>query len=247
MRRLTTICLLLTALAISKPAFAIDECPQPRLITVTGNAEVRVTPDEVILTLGVETWNKDLTTAKNDNDRRVQKILQLVKSFGIEDKHVKTDFISIEPRYEDQWEHRNFIGYFVRKTVVITLRDTAKFETLLSRALEAGADYVLGIEFRTTELRKHRDQARALAIKAAQEKATDLAKALGQTIERPHSITEHEVGWWSSYNTFWGARWSGGMAQNVMQTAGGPSTPETTIAPGQIVVTARVTVSFELQ
>ncbi|MGD9147624.1 MAG: hypothetical protein PVI80_18800, partial [Anaerolineae bacterium] len=29
---------------------------EPGLITVTGDAEVRVVPDEVILTLGIETW-----------------------------------------------------------------------------------------------------------------------------------------------------------------------------------------------
>ncbi|MEJ2211004.1 MAG: SIMPL domain-containing protein [Anaerolineae bacterium] len=35
----------------------------PRTVTVTGEAEVRVVPDEVILTLGVETWDKDLGRA----------------------------------------------------------------------------------------------------------------------------------------------------------------------------------------
>jgi hypothetical protein len=239
--------MLMIALAVPDATFAADECSQPRLITVTGDAEVRVVPDEVILTLGVETWNKDLNAAKADNDRRVHKILQLVKSFGIEDKHVQTDFISIEPRYEEQWQHKNFIGYFVRKTVVITLRDPAKFEALLSAALEAGADYVLGIDFRTTELRKHRDEARALAIKAAREKAVDLARALGQTVGKPHSINEMQNWWSSSYNSFWGAGRGAWMAQNVVQTAGGPSTPQSTIAPGQIVVNASVTVSFELE
>jgi uncharacterized protein YggE len=247
MRPLSGICILLLVLAFSNSAIALDECVQPRLITVTGDAEVRVVPDEVILTLGVETWNKDLNLAKQDNDRRVQRILQLAKTFGIESKHIQTDFISIEPRYEDQWEHRNFIGYFVRKTVVITLRDPSRFEALLSAALEAGADYVLGIEFRTTELRKYRDQARELAIKAAQEKATDLASALGQKVGKPYSIREDQVGWWSSYNSFWGARGGRMMTQNVMQTAVGPSAPESTIAPGQIVVNARVTASFELE
>ena len=36
----------------------------PGLITVTGDADVRVAPDEVILTLGVETWDKNLSAAK---------------------------------------------------------------------------------------------------------------------------------------------------------------------------------------
>ena len=53
---------------------------EPRLITVTGDAEVRVVPDEVILTLGVETWNKELNIAKQENDQRTQKIIDIDKS-----------------------------------------------------------------------------------------------------------------------------------------------------------------------
>ncbi len=244
-KQLILLIVVLFGLTISHSALGAD-CMEPRLITVTGDADVRVAPDEVILTLGVETWDKDLNIAKTQNDQRVQRILQLGQKFGIESKNVQTDYINIEPRYEDQWEHKNFIGYFVRKTVVITLRDTSKFENLLSDAL-ADANYVLGVEFRTTELRKYRDQAREMAIKAAQEKAADLSGQLGQKIGQPYTITEDQTWWWSGYNSAWGSRWGGAMAQNVVQTAGAPSSPGTSIAPGQITVTARVTVSFELQ
>jgi hypothetical protein len=237
---------LLIVLLVSHPVFAAD-CVETRLITVTGDAEVKVVPDEVILTLGVETWDKDLNTAKNTNDQRVQNIIRTIEKFNIERKYVQTDYISIEPRYEDQWAHSNFIGYFVRKTIVITLKDISKFESLLSGALAADANYVLGIEFRTTELRTYRDQARKLAIKAARDKALSLAKELGQSVGRPHAITEDQSWWWSSYNNSWGARWGGAMTQNVMQNAGGPSGTETAIAPGQISVSARVTASFELE
>ncbi len=160
---------------------------------------------------------------------------------------MQTDFLSIEPRYDNGYTHRDFIGYFVRKTISFTLRDVSRFEGLLSSALAAGANYVHGIEFRTTELRTHRDQARALAINAAREKALSLAKELGQKVGQPHSIREDQTWWWSGYNTWWGSRWGGGMAQNVVQNAGGGSGPDGSIAPGQITISARVTVSFELE
>jgi len=157
----------------------------PRLITVTGEADVRVVPDEVILTVGVETWDKDLTIAKSQNDDRVKRVLALAKEYAIESKYVQTDQISIEPRYRDGYTQADFIGYFVRKTIVFTLKDISRFEALLSSTLEAGATHVHGIQFRTTELRKHRDQARALALKAAQEKANAMAKELGQKAGKP--------------------------------------------------------------
>ncbi|MCK4330320.1 SIMPL domain-containing protein [candidate division WOR-3 bacterium] len=247
MKRVARLMLVMTiVLSFFCLAFAADQS-EPRLITVTGDAEVRVVPNEVILTLGVETWNKDLSIAKTENDQRIQKIVDVGKRYKIEEKHIQTDYISIEPRYEDRWEHRKFIGYFVRKTIVFTLRDTDIFEGLLSSVLESGANYVHGIQFRTTELRKHRDQARALAIKAAQEKAYDLAKELGQKVGKPYKIQENQSGWWSWYNTRWWSGWAGGMAQNVIQNVADPSQSESSIALGQIKVNARVTVSFELE
>ncbi len=242
--------LILSAWTISQPNFNQPGTKaEPGYITVSGDAEVRVVPDEVILTLGVETWDEQLKVAKLQNDGRVKTVLELARSYGIESRHIQTDLISIEPRYHDNYEKDRLIGYFVRKTIVITLKDIAKFEDLLTDILEANVNYVHGIQFRTTELRKHRDQARALAIKAAQEKATALARELGQSIGRPQTIHEDQAGWWSWYGTWWGSRWGGYMAQNVIQEVGGNNfnAGDSAIAPGQITVNARVTVTFELE
>jgi uncharacterized protein YggE len=246
---LTAAAIIILVLVLPAQAGSPPETSEPRLITVTGDAEVRVVPDEVILTLGVETWDEDLATAKKRNDARVKKVLAAAEKHGVEARHIKTDYISIEPRYHDNYEKGEFIGYFVRKTIVITLRDISKFEDLLTDALlDAGANYVHGVRFRTTELRKHRDQARVLAIKAAKEKAEALSKELGQKVGKPHAIREEYAGWWSWYNAWWGSRWSGGMAQNVIQDVGEiPSAAEGNISPGQIAVSAKVTVSFELE
>jgi uncharacterized protein len=221
----------------------------PSTISVTGDAEVRVVPDQVILILGVETSDKDLMTAKSQNDERIKKLLALTSRYEIKPEHVQTDYINIEPRYTDSYSQREFIGFFVRKTVVITLKDTSKFEDVLTGALQEGANYVHGIEFRTTELRKHRDAARALAINAAREKATALAGELGRKVSNPLDIRESSFGWWSSYGSWWGSRWSGGIAQNVMQNAGSGSAPsgDSTIALGQITVSAQVSVTFALE
>ena len=142
MRQIAKRILPLIIILLSPYFVSAEEQPEPRLITVTGDAEVRVMPDEVILTLGVETWDKDLNVAKNENDQRTERIVDVAKNLKIETKHIQTDYISIEPRYEDRYEHKEFIGYFVRKSIVLTLRDTSKFEVVLSGVLEAGANYV---------------------------------------------------------------------------------------------------------
>ena len=219
----------------------------PRTITVTGDADVRVVPDEVMVTLGIETWDKDLAIAKNDNDERISRILTLTKELKTDSKYIQTEHISIEPRYEDWYEKCDFIGFYVRKTVVITLTDLSDFEHLLTGALDNGATHVHGIQFRTSELRKHKDEARSLAINAAKEKATALADELDQDIGEPISISENHSNWWSWYGSWWGSYWGGRVAQNVIQNAQGNSySDDGTMAPGQITVNAGVTVTFKM-
>ena len=217
-------------------------------ISVTGEAEIRVVPDEVILFIGIETWNKNLNEAKSANDEIVKKTMAIAtRDFSLKQEKIQTDFISIEPRYESGYEKENFIGYFVRKSVVITLNDLAKFESLLTKLLDAGVTDVQGIDFRTTELRKHKDEARKLAVNAAKEKATALASELDQRIGPAQKIEENQTWWWGSYNAYWGYRYNSPMSQNVIQNAGNYAAGDETIAPGQIAVKASVTVTFELK
>jgi len=225
-----------------------NQQPEERLITVTGEAEILVVPDEVMITLGIETWSEQLDSAKEENDQQIQKIISVAKKHKIEEKHIQTDYLSIEPKYVKALEHTKLIDYFVRRTLVLRLNDVSRFDRVLSDVLEAGVDYVHGIKFRTSKLRMHKDHARSLAIKAAQEKANALAKELGQTVGKPYRIEENYSGWRSFYSGNWGLRWAGGMTSNITQNANIPNAAaiQGSLALGQIKVSAKVTVSFEL-
>ena len=221
---------------------------EERRITVTGDADVRVVPDEVILTLGVETDDLDLTAAKAENDARMSRVVAAAEEVGLPENLIRTDFLRVEPRYRFDGPDRIFLGYWVQKSVSLTLRDVGAFEDLLSASLEAGANYVHGIEFRTTELREHRDRARALALDAAREKAEMMARQLRSSVGETVLVREDRSGWWSSYGGWWGGGRGGYMSQNVVQSAPvGGSGMEGVTAPGQISVNAQVTVTFELE
>jgi uncharacterized protein YggE len=234
-------------LVVSAQSYGTGQEPNLPLITVTGEAEIRVIPDEIILSLGVETSDKSLDRSKAQNDERVKRVLALGPAMGIDPKHIQTGYIGIEPWYRT-YNQLESLEYRVRRTIGITLKDTAKFESLLSRALEAGVTNVHGIQFRTTELRKHRDAARALAIKAAREKADALAGELGQKIGKAFRISEYGSGWSSPYG-WWGSM-GGNASSNAIQnsvSSGSGGSSEGTLALGQITVTASISVSFLLQ
>jgi len=237
--------------ATASPSPAAPAAEPLRTIKVSGNAQVMVEPDEVILTLGVESWNPKLLAAKTNNDQIVQKVIAVTREFNIPAKWVQTDYLNIQPSF-DNYDTHALTGYYVRRNVVVTLKDLTQFEALLSAALESGVNYVHGVDFRTTELRKYRDQARDLALQAAKEKAQAMAARLGQAIGEPLTIEEENIYWYSPYSSYWSYGVAGAMSQNVVQNAPGSGTgsaeqSEEALAPGQIAVGATVNVEFVLQ
>lgn len=227
----------LLASAASLPARA-DDTPTPRLITVTGEAEVRVVPDEVVFDLTVQTLDKNLRQSKAQTDERIKRLMELTRRYAVEPKDVQTDYIRVEPRYRGNDETRLFVGYAVRKDLVFILRDVTKAEALLSEVIESGITRVNSVNFRTSELRKHRDAARVLAIRAAREKAVALAGELGQKVGKAYSIEEDVPS---------GRVMSQNVTSNAFITDGDSSASTGTLALGQINVNARVTVRFELE
>src|SRR5437870_5201477 len=237
---------LLIFLLSTCPAFVFAQVNvEPPLITVTGQAEVRVPPDEVVFTLSIENVDRDMLVANKRTDDSVKQILSIVRKNNVKPEDVQTSQISVQPKYntdEMSDEERNkvkrvLIGYEVSKTVEIRLRDISRFDGLLADVLQAGITRLSNLEFRDSQLRKHRDEARRMAIRAAQEKANLLAREIGQSIGPAYSITEYTP------------ELRGGAAyQNATTTVlGEPSEGESAIAPGSISVTAQVTVRFRLQ
>ena len=221
------------------------------MITVNGEAVVKVQPDQIIITFGIETWDKDIMLAKQKNNDAMQKAMKVIKESGVPDKEIQTDYLSIEPRYDDSYEKKDFIGYFVRNTFVVTLSNPEKVEELVSAVLQSGVNYIHGIDFQTTEFKKYREQARELALIAAKEKAEKMASALGQSIGDPLQISEGYGGgdWWY-YNSWsgWGYGRSNTMSQNVIQNIpSGSDNISESIALGKISIKASVSVTFELK
>ncbi|HYH86717.1 MAG TPA: SIMPL domain-containing protein [Pyrinomonadaceae bacterium] len=239
--RIFGLCLLL----LLPHATAARQKGEQPLITVSGQAEIRVPPDEVNFSLEVTKLNRDLTEAQKQNDDSVRDILALARRFDVPPQDVKTDYISVEMKYstdlvddeEDDAKKvkRELLGYEVSKTVIVRFKDLPRFEKFFAEVLKAGVSKVNSVEFRTSQIRKHKDQARALAIRAAREKAIALTAEIGQTIGKAHSIQEEGFGRSSSSNNF-----------STVVSGSFSSDEDSAFAPGMITVTAQVTVSFVL-
>ncbi len=243
----------LFVLTICVTSLSQDKDRQPTIL-VTGTAEVQVQPDEVMITLTVTKRNKDLQMAKKEADLSPRKIVDTTRRFDIRPENVRTDYISVDMKYQsirdpknriydedgDEIGTRVFIGYEVSTTIRVKLTDITKFEDFFSDILKTGVSEIGGVSFETSRLREHKDKARQMAMRAAFEKATAMAGAINQTIGKAILIIE-------GTNPA-----SGGSLQNVSAnsnyTSGvvSVSEPIATFSPGNIKISAQVTVTFLL-
>ncbi len=230
-------------------------CDPSRSIQVSGTAVVNVTPDRVLIQLGVQSNGSSAAKVEAANSKTIQRVVNALKKLGVAQKDIVTDRYIIEPVYDD-YSDLHIKGYRINNVVAVTLRDLSKVNPVLVAALEAGANQVLNTEFYLSDLRTYRDQARTMAMTAAREKASDLAQAAGSDIDCALNINENT---WSYFNG-WGWYGGGGNSrtsslwmQNAVQNAAPPAGAEGAlsesgpISVGQISVKAEVSASFSLK
>lgn len=233
-----------------KPAAAgtVDTCQSGRTVQVSGTAVVNVTPDRVLIQLGVQSNGRTPQAVEAANSATISRVIRAMKKIGVEEQDIVTDRFVIDPIYED-YDSLTIEGYRINNLVGVTLREIDLVNEVIIEALESGANQVVNVEFYLSDLRKYRDQARDLAVKAAGEKAGDLAEAAGAETGCVISINENT---WSYFNGGWWGRSSNLWTQNTVQNIpqGSDSSPMNQVGPlniGQISVRAEVSAVYALE
>jgi uncharacterized protein YggE len=198
-----------------------------RGIIVTGSGQVDAPPDRAFVTAGVQTRGRTAQEAQNDNNLTMQAIIVAIKAVGIPDKSIQTTGVSLYP-ISDQGQV--ITGYNASNEVDVTVDQIAQAGAVLDAAVKAGANQSAGVRFGLKDQATPRNQALAAAAIDARSKATALATALGLQITDVESVSEESVNVpiYSPPRAFAGAA----VAQSVP------------IEPGQLTVSAQVTIVF---
>jgi uncharacterized protein YggE len=155
--------------------FMIPLAGAERLIRVNGDALVESEPDFAVVRLNLEAKDRLLKRARVTHEADIASVLQAAAKYKIAAVDIARDFPEIESRGD---------GFLVRRTIQLTLRDLKSFDAMLFDLYDSAAVTVESVEFRVNDLRKLRDQARALAIKAAEEKVQAMAQAMKRRVGR---------------------------------------------------------------
>lgn len=203
--------------------------PKPS-VDVWGEGTINVVPDQVTVNVRIENTGTNAKEVKLKNDRIVSDVFQFVKGIGIAEKYIKTEYIRLSKNYEYQTKTYN---YQANQSISIKLVDLSKYEPLMNGLLETGINRIDGITFSSSQLETLQSQARKKAVENAKLKAQEYASVLGQSIGKALHISEFQK--IISPNP---------MIRNVMAIDG--ESAQQTLAPGEMQVSVRVNVSFEL-
>jgi uncharacterized protein YggE len=214
-----------------------QETKQVPQITVTGEGKLKVTPDEALITLAVENNGKDALEVKKKNDAQIDKVIKVIKRFGIPTADFQTQQVSLYKGYDDASKKQSYVAH---QTLTIYLKNLSKYDALLLEVMEAGINSIQSVEFKASQLTAYESQVRKSAMVVAKQKAMDFVSELpGQKVGKALVVSD------SSFTQFPRAVFS--EMKTYAMTADGNDAPKETLAIGSLEISVSVTVTFALE
>jgi len=219
---------------------------------VVGTGKVDVVPDVAVIDAGITVSNlssaedvkKEMTLVNN-------RIIQAVKSLGVEKEDIKTGGFNIYPEYSTTAIARpapllqsadsvvsdsksKITGYSGTASVTVKVRKMDQASQVVQSVTGAGATNVSGPRFMVDDPQVYREKARSVAIKNAQEQAKKLSKELGIRLGKVTNMVE------SGGNPFYDYGHGGVETMSLKTSAEAPVLEE-----GTDTISSTVTLFFE--
>lgn len=165
--------------------------PQQNTTSVTGTATASVSPDLVIVQLGVDTQAKTAQEAMSENAQAMNATITAIQNLGIASNETGTNSYTIDPVYNQTGpyppynEYKNeLVGYKVSNTLLIKTTKLNLAGKILDVAVGAGANRVDSVSFSLSPAKQQSVQNGliAQAVLDAQSKAEKALAPLGQKI-----------------------------------------------------------------
>jgi len=235
----------------------------PSTVSSSGASTTEVRPDQVSVTVGVETNGTTAQEAVSKNANLTAQVISAVRGLGINENRIETSSFSVSPIYEPRQPlqpcieiyppppecetRQEIIGYSATNTVTATLdvpflrmltQPTPDLNAgqVIDAAIGAGANRVDAVVFFISQNRQQeiRDTLISDAIANAHQRANIAAEALGMTVSGVESATLNPI----DFPVF-----SVGVREGSAAGADSVSAP-TQILPGQQEVSTTVNVVF---
>ena len=204
------------------------------MITVNGEGKVKVAPDQVGISVSVESKGTKAAEVKKVNDTKIDAVLKYINKMGIAKTDFQTTRVSLNDEYDYEKKKHNYVAV---QSIQILVKDLAKYDELMEGLVDVGVNKIGNIDFQSSKIEMHKTEARKLAIQNAKMKANDYVNALGQKIGAAYTIIDNSQDSFPPRPRY---------EMMAMKMADGLLGGNDTLAIGEIEVIANVSVSFLL-
>lgn len=228
------IILLAVLAAIAPLAATAGETADQRTVSASGQARISTAPDMATIRMGVEARRASVAEARDQVSAVVARFLDLTREMGIPENRVATASAQVNPDYQwdPQTREKKLLGYLVTRHITVDLRDLEKLGALMERSMAIGINQVNPPSFASSRRDAIEREALAAAAKDARTRAGVLAGSLDAQLGPVRSIQSHGR--------------VEPVARMEMMAADARSAGEQTYKPGEIVITAHVSATFDL-
>ena len=202
-------------------------------VTSSGSGKVQAVPDEAVMAFGVTAQDANAKKALDEASAAAKKITAALKKEGIASEDIQTSNVSVYPQQTDQSGKVVITGYQATISVNAKVKDIGNLGDIITAANDAGADTISGPSFTISEDSTYRAEAIDKAVADARKSAEAMAKAAGKSVGDVLSMSSANV---SVPLPMGGTAYAADAARAAVP-----------IEPGQVEVTADVTVVFELK
>jgi uncharacterized protein YggE len=157
-------------------------------VKVFGSAVLRVEPDSVSLQFAVTRNAKKPRDAFRETHQAAQAVRAYLSQSGVGD--VATSRVTLAQAFEYSGGKRHPSGYLANVAFNVVIADLDRMEEILVGTVDAGANELGAVEFRTTRLKEYRMEARRRAVAAAREKAENYCRAAEVALGRVLSLED---------------------------------------------------------
>jgi uncharacterized protein len=161
---------------LTHAAFA-DEIEIPT-IEVDGVASISQEPDQAVIQLSVETFEETALAATQKNAEKMTLMVAQLKKLGVKREQIQTTHYQVDPQYDykdGRPMNPRAIGYRVHNTVEIDIQDLEQVGKIIDRAIQSGANRVLGLSFQVRDRETAYQQALGMAMENAKKQADAIA------------------------------------------------------------------------
>jgi hypothetical protein len=223
-----------------QPSININTGQLEDSISVSGQAQLEVDPDQAEIYVNIITEGPDAEIVQNINSENSNEVLAALLEHNLKEENIETTSYYLSPKrnWNPVTQRYDVEGYKLTHTMKVTTEDTENVGEIINIAVNNGANGIGNIQFTLSDgLEKEvRAEALALAGQEAQTKAENIAQSLDIKIGKIKSVSENNY-YYTPYS------YSGEKAVS----AGGDYEENVIISPEKVTVNSNIAVIYNIK